>query len=82
LVSLLSIFDEYINEERSPGYGESNRCEYSRLLMCEKSGLELSLALAVSPLGNLAAEKADRPKELAWRGEKALPEERKPQDIL
>jgi hypothetical protein len=38
--------------------------------------------LAAGPLGNLAAEKADRPKELAWRAGKALPEERKPQDIL
>jgi hypothetical protein len=82
LVSLLSIFDEYINEERSPGYGESDPCEYSRLLMCEKLGLELGLALAACPLGNLAAKKADRPKELAWCGGKALPEERKPQDIL
>ncbi len=75
-------FDEYINEERSPGYGVSDPCEYSRLLTFEKSGLELGLALAAGPLGNLAAEKADRPKELAWHAEKALPEERKPQDIL
>ncbi len=75
---LLSIFDEYINEERSPSYGESDPCVYSRLLMYEKSGLELGLAFAVGPLGNLAAKKADRPKELAWRAGKALPEERKP----
>ncbi len=73
---------DYIKEERSPGYGESDPCEYSRLLMCEKSGLELCLALAAGPLGNLAAEKADLPKDLAWRVEKALPEERKPKDIL
>jgi hypothetical protein len=33
------------------------------------------------PLGNLTAEKVDRPKELALRPGKALPEERKPQDI-
>jgi hypothetical protein len=39
------------------------------------------LALAASPLGNLAAEKADQPKELAWRAGKALPEERKFQDL-
>jgi hypothetical protein len=43
---LLSIFYDYIKEERSPGYGESDPCEYSRLLTCEKSGLELGLALA------------------------------------
>jgi hypothetical protein len=79
---LLSIFDAYINEERSPGYGESKPCEYSRLLMCKKSGLELGLALAAGLLGNLAAEKDDRSKELTWHAEKALPEERKPQDIL
>jgi hypothetical protein len=78
----LSIFDEYLNEERSLGYGESDPCKYSRQLMCEKSCLELGLALAAGPLGNLAAEKADLPKELAWRAGKALPEERKPQDIL
>ncbi len=65
---LLSIFDEYINEERSPG--ESDPCVYSRLLTNEKSGLELGLAFAAGPLGNLAAEKADRPKELAWRAGK------------
>ncbi len=53
--SLLSIFGEYISEERSPGYGESDPCEYSRLLTCKKSGLELCLALAADPLGNLAA---------------------------
>jgi hypothetical protein len=80
--ALLSIFDEYLNKERSPGYGESDPCEYSRLLMCEKSSLELGLALASGPLGNLAAEKADRPKELAWHAGKALPEKRKSQDIL
>jgi hypothetical protein len=73
---------DFINEERSPGYAESDPCEYSRLLTCKMSGLELGLALADSPLSNLAAEKADRPKELAWRAGKALPEERKPQDIL
>jgi hypothetical protein len=73
---------DYINEERSPGYGESDPCKYSRLLMCEKSGLELGLALAARPPGNLVAKKADQPKELAWRAGKALPEERKPQDIL
>jgi hypothetical protein len=78
LVSLLSFFDKYINEERNPGYGESDPCEYARLLTCEKSGLELGLVLAAGPLGNLAAEKADRPKELAWHVGKALPEERKP----
>jgi hypothetical protein len=50
--------------------------------MCEKSGLELGLALFAGPLGNLAAEKADWLKELAWPAGKALPEERKPQDIL
>jgi hypothetical protein len=50
---------------KKEGYGESDPCEYSRLLTCEKSGLELSLALAAGPLGNLAAEKADRSKELA-----------------
>ncbi len=33
------------------------------------------LALAAGPLGNLAAKKADHPKELAWRAGKALPEE-------
>ncbi len=52
------------------------------MLLCEKSGLKLCLALAAGPLGNLAAGKADRPKELAWRAGKALPDERKPQDIL
>jgi hypothetical protein len=62
----------YINEERSPGYGESNPFEYSRLLMCKKSGLELGLAFAAGPLGNLVAKKADRPEELAWRAKKAL----------
>ncbi len=41
-----------------------------------KSGLELGLALAAGPLGNLAAEKADWPKELASRAGKALLEER------
>jgi hypothetical protein len=81
-VLLLSIFDEYINEDRSPGYGESDPCKYSRLLMCKKSGLELGLALAAGPRGNLAAEKADRPKELAWHAGKALPDKRKPQDML
>jgi hypothetical protein len=64
-------FNEYIYEERSLGYGESNPGEYSRLLTCEKSGLELNLALAASPLGNLVAENADQPKELAWRVGKA-----------
>jgi hypothetical protein len=62
-------FNEHINE-RSLGYGESGPWEYSRLLMCEKAGLELGLALAAGPLGNLAAEKADQPKELAWRAGK------------
>ncbi len=38
------------------------------------SGLELSLALAADPRVNLAADKADRPKELAWHMGKALPE--------
>jgi hypothetical protein len=38
------------------------------------SGLELSLALAADPRVNLAAEKADRPKELAWHVGKALSE--------
>jgi hypothetical protein len=56
--SILSIMYDYLNEERSPGYGESNPCEYSRLLTCEKSGLELGLALAAGPLGNLAARKS------------------------
>jgi hypothetical protein len=55
---LLSILYGYLNEERSPGYGESNPCEYSRLLTCKKSGLELGLALAAGPLGNLAARKS------------------------
>jgi hypothetical protein len=55
LDSLLSIFDEYINKEQSPGYGESDTCKYSRLLTGEKSSLELGLALAAGPLGNLAA---------------------------
>jgi hypothetical protein len=64
-------FDECINEERIPGYGESDPCEYSRMLTCKKSGLELFLALAAGPLGNLAAEKADQPKELAWLAGKA-----------
>jgi hypothetical protein len=73
---------DYIKEERSPGYGESDPCKYSRLLTCEKSGLELGLALTAGPLGNLAAEKADRPKKLAWCAGKALLEERKPQDLL
>jgi hypothetical protein len=81
-VLLLSIFDKYLNEERSPGYGESDPCKYSKLLTCEQSGLKLGLALAAAPRGNLAAEKADRPKELAWYVGKALHEERKPQDIL
>jgi hypothetical protein len=66
---------DYLNEERSLGYGESNPCKYSRLLTCKKSGLELGLAFAAGPLGNLVAKKADRPKELAWRTKKALPEE-------
>jgi hypothetical protein len=79
---LLSIFGKYINEERSPGYGESDPCEYSRLLMCENSGLELGPALSAGPLGNLVAEKADQPKELAWRSGKALPEEIRPQEKL
>ncbi len=79
---LLSILYDYIKEERSPGFGESDPCKYFRLLTCKKSGLELGLALAASPLGNLAAEKADRPKELAWRVGKALLEKRKPQDLL
>jgi hypothetical protein len=35
----------------------------------------LGLAQAAGPLGNLAARQADRPKELAWRAEKALPGE-------
>jgi hypothetical protein len=46
------------------------------------SGLELGLALGADLWVNLAAEKADRPKELAWHVGKALPEERKTQDIL
>jgi hypothetical protein len=66
---------DYLNKEARAGYGESDPCKYSRLLTCEKPGLELSLALAAGPLGNLAAEKADRPKELAWQAGKALPEE-------
>ncbi len=40
--------------------------------MCKKSGLELGLAFAAGPLGNLVAKKADRPEELAWRAKKAL----------
>jgi hypothetical protein len=45
-------------------------------LRIKKLGLELGLALAAGPLGNLAAEKADRPKALAWRGGGGiLPEE-------
>jgi hypothetical protein len=56
--SLLSILYEYLYEERSPGYGESDQFEYSRLLTCEKSGLELGLAQAAGPLGNLAARKS------------------------
>jgi hypothetical protein len=64
----------YINEDRSPGYGGSDPCKYSRLLTCKMSGLEFGLALAASPLGNLAAEKADWPKELVWRVGKALPD--------
>jgi hypothetical protein len=52
-------------------------------LRIEKSGLELGLALAAGPLGNLAAEKADRPKALAWRGGgRILPEERTLKNIL
>jgi hypothetical protein len=43
--------------------------------MCEKSGLELGLAQAAGPLGNLAARQPDQSKELAWLAEKALPEE-------
>jgi hypothetical protein len=72
----------YVNEERSPGYGESDPCKYSRLLTYEKSCLELGLALAAGPLDNLAAEKANWLKELAWRAGKALPEKRKPQKLL
>ncbi len=45
------------NKERSLGCGESDPYEYSRLLTCEKSGLELGLTLAAGPLGNLAAER-------------------------
>jgi hypothetical protein len=48
----------HLIEERNPGYGESDHCEYSRLLTCEKSGLELGLAQAASHLGNLAARKS------------------------
>ncbi len=67
--SLLLFFRErYLDEERSPGNGESDPCEYSRLLTWEKSGLELGLVLASGPLGNLPAKKADRPKVLAWHG--------------
>jgi hypothetical protein len=56
--SFLSILYDYLNEERSPRYGESDPCQYSRLLMCKKSGLELGLAQAAGPLGNLAARKS------------------------
>ncbi len=56
--SVLSILYDYLNEERSPGYGESDPCVYSRLLMCEKQGLELGLVQAAGPLGNLAAKKS------------------------
>jgi hypothetical protein len=56
------------------GYRESDPCQYSPPT-CEKSGLELGLAQAAGPLGNLVARQADRPKELAWLAEKALPEE-------
>jgi hypothetical protein len=56
------------------GYRESDTCQYSPPT-CEKSGLELGLAQAAGPLGNLAARQADQPKELAWLAEKALPEE-------
>jgi hypothetical protein len=73
VIGTLSILYEYLYEERSPGYRESDQCEYSRLLKCKKSGLELGLAQTAGPLGNLAARKADRPKEPAWRAEKALP---------
>jgi hypothetical protein len=52
---------------------EARVMEKAILLTCEKSGLELSLAFAAGLLGNLAAKKADWPKELAWRAE--LPEE-------
>jgi hypothetical protein len=55
-------------------YGESDPCQYSPPT-CEKSGLELGLAQAAGPLGNLAARQPDRPKEVAWLAEKALPEE-------
>jgi hypothetical protein len=51
-------------------------------LRIKKSCLELGLALAAGPLGNLAAEKANWPKELAWHAGKALPEKRKPQKLL
>ncbi len=47
----------YMKKE-SPGYGESEPCQYSRLLTCKKSGLELGLAQAAGPLGNLAARKS------------------------
>jgi hypothetical protein len=43
--------------------------------MCKKSGIKLGLPQAAGPLGNLAARQADRPKELAWLTEKALPQE-------
>jgi hypothetical protein len=65
------LFRGYLNEERSPGYGESNPCQYSRLLTYEKSGLELGLAQAAGPLGNLRPGKADWPKELARRAKKS-----------
>jgi hypothetical protein len=37
-------------------------------LRTKKSGIELGLALAAGPPGNLVAKKADQPKTLAWHG--------------
>jgi hypothetical protein len=78
--SLLSILYNYLNEERSPGYGESDPCQYSRLLTCEKSGLELGQAQAAGPQGNLRPE-ADWPKELARHAKKCYLE-RESQDRI
>jgi hypothetical protein len=43
---------------------DSSQCEYSRMLMCRKSGIQLGLASGLScrPLDKLAARQADQPK--------------------
>jgi hypothetical protein len=66
---LVILYELYKKEARA--MGKSFLANIPHLCKCEKSGLELGLAQAAGPLGNLAARQPDRQRaSLSGKGER------------